>query len=63
MKVSLLLTNQSNYDDVNMKYTLTLEKHWKETLMYKLTKKGPSESWKCQYKRILLRKLKKEKII
>ena len=63
MQVSLLLTNQSNYDDVNMKYTLTLEKHWKETLMYKLTKKGPSESWKCQYKRILLRKLKKEKII
>ncbi len=63
MQVSLLLTNQSNYDDVNMKYTLTLEKHWKETLMYKLTKKGPSESWKCQYKRILLRNLKKDKII
>ena len=63
MQVSLLLTKQSNYDDVNMKYTLTLEKHWKETLMYKLTKKGPSESWKCQYKRILLRNLKKDKII
>ena len=63
MQVSLLLTNQSNYDDVNMKYTLTLEKHWKETLMYKYTKKGPSESWKCQYKRILLRNLKKDKII
>ena len=63
MQVSLLLTNQSNYDDVNMKYTLTLEKHWKETLMYKLTKKGPSESWKCQYKRILLRNLKKDKVI
>ena len=63
MKVSLLLINESIYDDVNMKYTLTLEKHWKETLMYKYTKKGPSESWKCQYKRILLRNLKKDKII
>ena len=63
MKVSLLLINESIYDEVNMHYTLTLEKHWKETLMYKLTKKGPSESWKCQYKRILLRNLKKEKII
>ena len=63
MQVSLLLTNQSIYDEVNMHYTLTLEKHWKETLMYKYTKKGPSESWKCQYKRILLRNLKKDKII
>ena len=63
MQVSLLLTNQSNYDDVNMKYTLTLEKHWKETLMYKYTKREPSESWKCQYKRILLRNLKKDKVI
>ena len=63
MQVSLLLTNQSNYDDVNMKYTLTLEKHWKETIMYKLTKNEPSEGWKRQYKRILLRNLKKDKII
>ena len=63
MQVSLLLTNQSNYDDVNMKYTLTLEKHWKETIMYKLTKKEPSEGWKRQYKRILLRNLKKDKFL
>ena len=63
MKVSLLLINESIYDEVNMHYTLTLEKHWKETLMYKYTKKEPSEGWKRQYKKILLRNLKKDKII
>ena len=53
MKVSLLLINESIYDEVNMHYTLTLEKHWKETLMYKYTKREPSEGWKLQYKKIL----------
>ena len=63
MKASLLLTNQSIYDEVNMQYTLTVEKHWKETLMYKLTKRDPSEGWKRQYKRILHRKCKKGKML
>ena len=63
MKVSLLLINESIYDEVNMHYTLTHEKHWKETLMYKYTKRKPSEGWKLQYKKILLRNLKKDKFL
>ena len=63
MKVSLLLINESIYDEVNMHYTLTLEKQWKEKLMYKYKKRETSERWKLQYKRILLRNLKKDKFL
>ena len=36
--------------------TINYQKEWKKTLLYKLGKKYPSESWKQQLKRIYEKK-------
>ena len=37
-----------------------MNSHWKTTIVYKLTKGEPSYSWKQQYKRIIIRKMKQK---
>ena len=36
--------------------TINYEREWKKTLLYKLGKKYPSESWKFQLKRLYEKK-------
>ena len=51
--------NQKFIDNIYLS-SEDITKYWKQTLLYKLGKKKPSQSWIIQKQRILERKVKKE---
>ena len=53
-----LLEPDSDY--ITLYINTHMNSHWKTTIVYKLTKGEPSYSWKQQYKRIIIRKMKQK---
>ena len=51
---------ESDSDYITLYINTYMDSHWKTTLVYKLTKREPSHSWKQQYKRIIIRKLNRK---
>ena len=56
MDLYLLSDDKDLHDNIQIYILMNIDNHWKQTLVYKLTKRKPSKKWIQQYKRIITRK-------
>ena len=62
MDLYILSDDQDLQDSIQIHILMNIDDHWKQTWVYKLTKRKPSKQWIQQYKRIITRKFKQKKL-